>query len=596
MTDSTAETPLQKERRLFRELLARLVDTIIQHVFDLNPKRAKQRLQYLIFLFLLSGFIITLTQEKYSLVFWGQHLQSIFLYLFNPSYAATYDGNPISDFINFAYEAYTNPHTLQYLPIFLAPFFIALQSAAMYLKDIFELEDVSVARSFIREVALSGSNKVIRIKQGDIADEHRHSSSYLIGGPGKVIVDLDTVALFERPDGTPHIVGPTGKSQGGKATLEGFERFRQAIDLRDHFIELRDQDKTSQSVASRSLDGIPISAMDVNFLFSIHRNDQTSNAIEPYPFNEKAIERLIYQATSRVTPESPNPSSHNFDWKNNMVGMIRGKLSGFMSERKLTEYLASIGQPEYEKAKAREEVIAEEAKQILPPNEKGPEIRDVKRPPEFTPRYKITSLFTQFAKDFIESARAKGVQLHWISVGTWKTPIENVFDKHFDAWKISRENLEYGRNEVLEKIQSEAELNKTISLIQNLPLYAYEQSTAQFPDDRDDAVKALLLEYHRYLKDQMDLMQKIGLPVNPTLVAAIFYIDKMMAHKLYPPPPKPKTPEEERLYIYLLAQTGSPEAIEKLEFMKRETHPEVSREAILRMIVDDWNRDIGMDK
>jgi hypothetical protein len=108
-------------------------------------------------------------------------------------------------------QTFTNAEVFQYLPIFLAPFFIALQSAAIYLADIFELSDVRVARSFIWEVALSGSDETIRITKGDIADEHRTSSNYLIGGPGKVIVDLDSVALFEKPDGTPHIIGPTGR-------------------------------------------------------------------------------------------------------------------------------------------------------------------------------------------------------------------------------------------------------------------------------------------------------------------------------------------------------------------------------------------------
>ena len=163
---------------------------------------------------------------------------------------------------------------LQYVPVFLAPFFIALQSAAMYLADVFELDDVSVARRFIGSVALSGSDETIRIKQGEIAEESRESPAYLIGGPGRAVVELNSVALLE-PDGTPHIIGPTGKEPGGKATLEGFERFRQAFDVRDHYVELRDQDEKSQAVKSRSLDGIPIKATDVRLMFSIFRGRES---------------------------------------------------------------------------------------------------------------------------------------------------------------------------------------------------------------------------------------------------------------------------------------------------------------------------------
>ena len=298
------ETAWQKERKIFAELFPRLRDAFLNRLFDLRPERAARRLRYLTFLLLLSGFLITLTNEKYALIYWGQHLQNIFLYLFNPVYATGVKENPILSFVLFAWGAFTDPYTLQYLPIFLAPFFIALQSAAIYLADIFELEDVSVARSFIWEVALSGSDETIRISQGEISEHSRQSPNYLIGGPGKVIVDLDSVALFEKPDGTPHLIGPTGKEPGGKATLEGFERFRQAIDLRDHFIDLRDQDEKSRSVKSRSLDGIPITATDVRLMFSVNRNGKKPDLTHPYPFNEKGVERLVYKATSKVTPDS----------------------------------------------------------------------------------------------------------------------------------------------------------------------------------------------------------------------------------------------------------------------------------------------------
>src|SRR6266498_479294 len=222
------ESALQKEQYLFNELFSRLIDAFLNRIFDLRPQKAFRRMWYLLILLLVSGFLISL--RTYPIILWAQHLQDIFLYLLNPAYARSYIGNPFSNFATFIYQAFTDPATLQYFPIFLAPFFIALQSAAIYLADVFELEHVSVARRFIWAVALTGSDETIRITQGDISEEHRESPTYLIGGPGKVIVDLDSVALFEKPDGTPRVIGPTYKETRGKATLEGFERFRQAID------------------------------------------------------------------------------------------------------------------------------------------------------------------------------------------------------------------------------------------------------------------------------------------------------------------------------------------------------------------------------
>src|SRR5829696_4508172 len=469
-TSEQTESTLQKERQLFRELFPRLRDAIVNNILDLGPARATERMQYLIVLFFVSLFLVTLTQEDYALPIWGRYLQSIFLYLFNPAYASTYNGNPIADFMNFGYRAFTNPHTLQYVPLFLAPFFIALQSAAIYLADIFELENVSVARSFVSEVALSGSDETIRIKEGEISEMHRESSNYLIGGPGKVIVDLDSVALFEKPDGTPHVIGPTGKEPGGRATIDGFERFRQAIDIRDHHVDLQ--------VQSRSRDGIPITASDVRLMFSVYRGEHPKKEDRfPYLFSKEAIEQIVYKASSRVTPDLPNPSTYEFSWINNMLGLIRGKLGSFMNERNLSVYLASIGVPELEKAKLREEVIAEQVQKLIQQTEDVNNKKDAKKPPEFTSRAQISSLFSQFAQDFTRSTRNNGVQLQWIGVGTWKTSVEIVPEKHLEAWKLSQDNLKNGRPEALNKVEIEALLKKMESLIKSVPLEAYEEIT-----------------------------------------------------------------------------------------------------------------------
>src|SRR5215213_5092143 len=222
---NTADTPLQKELQLFRELFARLGNALLNRIFDLRPEKAARRMRYLAILFVVSVFVISL--RFYPLDLWAKYTQDIFSYFLNPAFVATYVGNPLLNFANFVYRVFTDPRIFQYFPIFLAPFFIALQAAAVYLADIFELEHTSIARGFIWSVALSGSEETIRVSQGDISEYDRQSPTFLIGGPGKVIVDLDSVALFERPDGTPRIIGPTGKEPRARATLQGFERFRQ---------------------------------------------------------------------------------------------------------------------------------------------------------------------------------------------------------------------------------------------------------------------------------------------------------------------------------------------------------------------------------
>jgi hypothetical protein len=508
------ESALQRELELSGELFARLRDAFLNRIFDLRPARAARRRVYLVFLFFFAGFLITLTHENYSLDTWAHYTRQALLYLFNPAFADAYPGNALEHFMWFAWGAFTDPHTLQYVPILLASFFIALQSAALYLADVFELEDVRVARRFVRAVALSGSNETIRISQGEISEASRESPTYLIGGPGRVIVDLDSVALFEKPDGTPRVIGPTGR-----ATLEGFERFRQAIDIRDHHADLQ--------VDSRSRDGIPITAADVRMMFSVHRDGKKPTSQVPYPFSEKAIQQLIYQAASKVTPNAANPSTYEFSWIHNMTGLIRGELGGFMSQHRLTEYLASPGTPEYERAKAQEVIIAEQARQFSVPREEAPEARQVPPAPDFKPRREISNLFNQFAQKFSDRARERGVELHWIGVGTWRTPAEIVPEKHLEAWKLSQENLYRGNEEMLKQLENEAIIQKMVMLIQDVPVATYENSTDE-EKEHFSAMRSLLLAYRQQLIEAADFMFEKGETVSPNIIQAIDMISKIM--------------------------------------------------------------------
>src|SRR5678815_2714026 len=113
------ETALQKEQRLYGELFDRLINAVLNRLFDLRPTSAAWRMRLLTILFLLTGFLLTL--YRYPVTLWAQRLQEIFLYLLNPSYAAGYNGEPFTPFITLLKQALFDPHILQYLPIFLAP-------------------------------------------------------------------------------------------------------------------------------------------------------------------------------------------------------------------------------------------------------------------------------------------------------------------------------------------------------------------------------------------------------------------------------------------------------------------------------------------
>jgi len=504
MTIPTSETTLQKEQRLYGELSSRLIDTIVSRIFDLRPEKAARRRYYLFVFFTLSGFLISLFY--YPLSMWLGHLRTIFYSVLITSQATVPVDVAITNFINFILTILWDPKILQYLPVFAAPFFIALQSAAIYLADIFELNDISVARSFVSGVALTGRDETIRIKNGEVAEEHEETPTILIGGPGKVIVELDSVALFERADGTPHVIGPTGKEPGGKATLEGFERFRQALDIRDHHINLRDQDSKSKAVQSRSRDGISVKATDVHLTFSVYRGENPEPSPEnPYPFSKEALEHIVFKATSRVTPEKPNPSTFEFNWTQKMPGLIRGKLGGFMSQHNLSEYLASYGVPEFEKAKLREDKIHEQMQQLAQSGDDTSGRKEVKLPPSFQPRYKVKNLFAQFVDDFTSQARSNGVELHWIGVGTWESPLEIVPEKHLEAWKLTQENLKNDSPGQMSMIEQIEVIEKIKELIQKVPLGVFEDLMDSYrPSKKSGKQSSKKKDTHRFEQDRWD--------------------------------------------------------------------------------------------
>jgi hypothetical protein len=160
---------------------------------------------------------------------------------------------------------------------------------------------------------------------------------------------------------------------------------------------------------------------------------------------------------------------------NNMIGLIRGQLSGFMNEHKLSEYLASTGMPEFEKLKEREETIVDEVQKLTQSERDQLTSNELLRPAEFQPRHKITDLFAQFADEFTKRARGSGVELHWIGVGTWKTPVDLIPEKHLEAWKLSQENAKNESKFVMGRVEEEAMIHKFQTLIRAVPIGVYDE-------------------------------------------------------------------------------------------------------------------------
>lgn len=523
-----SETPLQRELKLLRERIEQLLDLVLNRVFSLKPESARRRRWYLIFLFFFCGFVISTIDERYSIGLWVLHIQDIFMYLFIPSYADSYTGNPFIKAFEFGVNAFLNLNTFQYFPILLIAFFTARQLAARYLSDIFEIDGQSIALKFITQVSLTGSNDTIRIKNGDIAPDDIMSPIYKIGGPGKVIVDIDSVALFEKPNGTPNIIGPTANQPQGKAILDGFERLRNVIDLRD-------QHSDPFSVSSRSRDGIKISAVDVKIIYSISRDDKKMSDGLPYPFSYDAVKKLVYDDTAIVIDRnklSISPSSPRLVWLPSALGLIKSELGRIMGRYELAKYLASFGEPEHKQAEKREGEIAKLAKMNLPTREKKPAPRPVPAPPEFKPRHEITKVFYEYKieSEFKKKSQDRGIDIPWVGVGTWNTPIEIITEQHIKAWLLSKENSNLGNNDALKNLYNKTIQQKMETLIQDVPILAYQKAIARNDHNHNNAVRMLLVEYRQQLRNAAEFLQAKGEVVPDVIIRAIEHIYKILGY------------------------------------------------------------------
>ncbi len=508
----------------FNDTFWRLIDAFLNRLFDLRRRVARFRLVAIIILFLFSGFVISLFY--YPLTIWLGHIQDIFNYLLSPDYNPNFPGDPFYNLANYAYTAFTDPRVLQYLPIFLAPFFIALHAAANYLADVFELDDPRVARHFVQAVALTGSDELIHISKGQVLEEDKKSPVYLIGGPGRVQVDMDSAALFERPDGTPRVIPSDENPANRTVRLDGFERFRDAFDLRPHLVELRDEEGRSSEIRGRSLDGIPISATDVCFQFTVFRDGQFPNAGNPHPFIQKAVQGLVYNATSTVRPDLPNPSKFESNWPDNMVALVRDRLGSFMNDHKLVEYLASFGLPEVDRYNKRADQVASGVNELTSDDDSDvPQAEPIEKP-KFYPREEIKfELFNLYATDFTNEQRKKGVELYWIGIGTWRAPVE-IFpetriipEQHIEAWKLSIENLRKQFQISKGKFRDEATVQEFSTLIQEIP--AAKPLSASTPTEITEAMRELLNAYRLQLIQAVEFMKAKKRKVPEIIVQAV---------------------------------------------------------------------------
>ena len=494
--------------------------------------------------------------------------------------------------------------------ILLIPAFIAVELAGDYVADIFELADPGVAWKFIGELSLGGASEVLHIRDGKIAEEDQDSPIVLIGGPGYVEVEFDTAVLFEKPDGTPHVIGPADTNP---KILEGFERLREPIiNLRDQYIGYTASDAIS--VKNRSLEGILVNANDIRVVFSVHRGDtmdpQKPGKEKPFLYDPQSIQDVIYQQSVQVLQED-HSSGEPGPWTNMMRGMVSGEIGTFMSQNKLSEFLASISTPEIEAQEYREDTILMQALQYsnqLPDTTPS----DVTKP-DFHPRTELTDRFMKYTDGFSKRANQRGMDLHWIGVGTWKPSNEVIDIRHLEAWRLNIDNATNSSNEVLERTMEDAYLTEKLRLIKSVPLDAYKECKSNL-FEKEKCIEAILQNFWEQMGNVLDFYYANNVQTEEVykLERAVLKIEKLLniggahlvgggtlskvrsrpaSHIPENAPPAPASISEDQQYRLLLSKLdGNYKVAEAMIANEHRRYADLTREEAIARIVKRLER------
>lgn len=515
-TDSVNPNPGPASRA--RSWVSQQVDSFLNWLFALHDSSASMR-SLLTSLFFLLAYIL-------SIVF--NHSAEEWVTLFNiwiglePVKETTILPIPLDILAN----TLLAPAVLARMIALAIPFWFMTDMAAVYLADIFEKE-FDVAKTFLGQAAFGGYYNTIRISNGKIAEEHLESPIVQIGGPGYLLVELDSAVLIETPEGEARIIRPSGGEWRNRAVIDGFERIRQCFDLRDI--------SGSQDIVARSRDGIPITAKNVQYTFSVYRGGESVKKTlpVPYPFDDDVIKKLVYGEVRPVSPDKV--PERKPDWATtkpgNIYSNINNELGGFISKRGLSEFFSTIGAPEEEAFNKMEENIRKSGQEISGIGSSNGGSQPLKAG-DFTARSLITKLFYD-DKGFRKVLKNKGLQLNWIGIGTWDTPHEIIPARHMEAWKISRENFIRKHPDELEKLETEARLNEITRLIQQVIEKWYRlKGTSD-----EEFIDLMLDEYHEKLEAALGTYEREGQDPPRNLIDALYALNQVRgirAHNLEP--------------------------------------------------------------
>ncbi|MGD2252852.1 MAG: hypothetical protein PVF70_08065 [Anaerolineales bacterium] len=268
-----------------------------------------------------------------------------------------------------------------FLPVIIA-LWLGLRVGANYITDLYELESPAIAFRHLLASLFGIRNHTLEISGGQLHQLDQSNPLVRIGGPGHLTVHLGFAAVFESVEGRPKVYGPAEKR-----FIQGFERLRDVIDLRDQMQKVNE-------VLAMTRDGIEVRARDAQMVFRVFSGGRPRSLQDPYPFTEDAVRRLVYgRAVS---------ASGSRKWTDLLPTLVSNEIRNFVAALTIEEFLAL--QPRQ---------LPEEDQ------EDGGDPTPEEAPSKIhIPRRHLTERF--HTKETRQRLIEHGLELAWVGVGTWE--------------------------------------------------------------------------------------------------------------------------------------------------------------------------------
>jgi hypothetical protein len=297
-------------------------------------------------------------------------------------------------FINIA-STFLNPQILIHILPVLLGILAGIAFGALYLRDLFEIDSPGIAFRYLLGSLFGLSYPRLRIDRQNVQQLEANNPITRIGGPGYLQVNLGFAAVFETASGIPNVYpeaaqsrdgaggsAPTSRDRRPSAFIQGFERLREVVDLRDRIVRL-------ERTYAETRDGVPLSANDVQMVFRVYGGGQERSLANAYPFQEESIRRLVY-AQPVIEKRTLRPDEL-------LARIAEREVQGFIRGHTLESLLAL--QPRQPDA-GIENAVDDQAGRFQ------------------IPRRALTEHFHTEA--LTRRLRYLGLELDWIGVGVWK--------------------------------------------------------------------------------------------------------------------------------------------------------------------------------